>query len=307
MIASGDIGRVLLIDIDGTTVCRAEIRTAIAICNTAIAFYKALAAATAPRPMDLWRPPRDWRPEFSDDFSVTVHAIESDATNSAVWKGQKLLSCIIITVTMLAMPTFADDATVDQDLEVLAGACKMIRRIADCLVVLSGTAAALLGMLKKQFASLGCPTWMETRDAYAAGRIKPDHFTSYFYAADRGPDQTGIKPTLYAAVSKTRNLTNVHSNCLNHGNQRTVRGGLVLTDTLLKVHGRGWKYYSSVCKYLHAWRDLSRSMFIVWNREHLAKSAMRYALKVPPKPNAAVSWTKSCGSGVRRGAALTIV
>ena len=88
MIAAADLGKVLLDDVSGQTVSRAEIKAAAALNCAAKAFY-----ASIRKPQLCFRPLRGL--DGPRPFSLTVHQVMSDATNSSVWKRCKLQSCII--------------------------------------------------------------------------------------------------------------------------------------------------------------------------------------------------------------------
>ena len=70
--------------------------------------------------------------------------------------------------------------------------------------------------------------------------------------------------------------------CGRHSNELIFRSELAIIDRHLKAAGKPWKFYTSMAKLAHLWRDQSKDMFATWRRIHGDASAVRIALKMMP-------------------------
>ena len=61
------------------------------------------------------------------------------------------------------------------------------------------------------------------------------------------------------------------------------RSGLVLIDNWLQRVGAPFKYYSSLAKLMHIWRDNARQVFLSWLARFGAVEAVRHAKRMPPR------------------------
>jgi hypothetical protein len=57
----------------------------------------------------------------------------------------------------------------------------------------------------------------------------------------------------------------------------------VLADIMLAQLGSSVKYFASVAKILHCWREHARVIFAIWKLKHGAASSLKHARAVPPK------------------------
>ena len=142
-IAAADLGKVLLDDVSRYTVCRAEVLTASSLCIAAKAYYSDVSAKAA-----------------KSDFSIILHSVMSDATNSNIWKKQKLHSCIVKSLCCTEMPPVLS-GDYKSDIVEVSKRCVYLKRVADVLPCTDGSALGLLALLDKQFKSIGCPTWQQ--------------------------------------------------------------------------------------------------------------------------------------------------
>ena len=54
-------------------------------------------------------------------------------------------------------------------------------------------------------------------------------------------------------------------------------------DKMLGLLGRKYKYFASICKLVHCWRDKCKRIYDAWKEVHGAESAMRFARKLPAR------------------------
>ena len=56
-----------------------------------------------------------------------------------------------------------------------------------------------------------------------------------------------------------------------------------MIDQLLRDSSVPWTYYSSLCKLIHLWRDMSRQIYSEWKRRYGPASAERHVARLPPR------------------------
>ena len=101
-------------------------------------------------------------------------------------------------------------------------------------------------MLKKQFASVGCPTW-ERRSTPAANA----DFTVidfYGYTSDKGPEQQGVREIQQAQCLPEKDIFYADFDCVMHAAQLVIKGGLSLIDSAWKDLGRRDGYFSGCAR-----------------------------------------------------------
>lgn len=110
-------------------------------------------------------------------------------------------------------------------------------------------------------------------------------FRIWLYTSDNGPDQSSMRRNhMRRKLQHSANECIIDDNCNLHQLQIVIKNALLLIDYYLKLIGRSWKYYATVAKLSHLWRNNARSVFTGWNTMHGATSALQYAKALPPKP-----------------------
>lgn len=71
--------------------------------------------------------------------------------------------------------------------------------------------------------------------------------------------------------------------CLEHAAHLVGLQALKTADWALKMHGRDWKYFSSLATSSHTFRDLSKNLFETWCEQHGDLSGVQCAKKLWPK------------------------
>ena len=110
------------------------------------------------------------------------------------------------------------------------------------------------------------------------------HAAPQWYAntTDCGGDQVAAHKMLALELAPLDNVMYVWAPCFEHQGHLMSAGGLKLTDLLLKAHGIKWKYFSSIAKICHVWRDRAPKVFEIWNELFGAEDALAHAKKLIP-------------------------
>jgi hypothetical protein len=151
-LACADLGHVILQDMDGTTVSRAEKKTGAALMASARFFFSQLR-------LDLFGT-QDKLP-----FNLAVHSFRTDGTNSSIWQRRKLYALELESA-------FLVEAIPDHGIESHTGEAnhfilqwpdmfEHIKRVSDILPVEDGSGPGTVALIMKQLQALGCPTWQE--------------------------------------------------------------------------------------------------------------------------------------------------
>lgn len=160
-------------------------------------------------------------------------------------------------------------------------------------------------MLCKQLKSLGCPCpgddklKLNYQDAavpptehhnidystLAAQVQQQQFFRLWLYSSDNGSDQSSIKSTLLPGhIADSPSEGEVSIDCNMHQNQLIIKATLLIIDLHVAGMGRTWRYFASLAKIAHCWRDQARTVFNVWVARHGPQSAMEHAMRLPARP-----------------------
>jgi hypothetical protein len=105
----------------------------------------------------------------------------------------------------------------------------------------------------------------------------------FLYTSDGGPDQAKFKRALLAeSMGVGRHLVIV-TPCFMHCIQLVIKKGLLLLDRFLAKHGKSFKFFGSLAKISHVWRDAGGDVFDMWHSMFGAINARQFANKLPPK------------------------
>lgn len=144
-------------------------------------------------------------------------------------------------------------------------------------------------MLLKQLESLKCPTWQaataESAAAPAPGSAaQPLGPLRVFLAtSDGGPDQMKCRRLMKYEAAPDPRLFFIDVSCVMHGNHLIYKDGLVRIDSWLAKCKAKFRYFSSLAKITHVWRDLARLVFENWTSNYSAQDAMLHARTLVPK------------------------
>jgi hypothetical protein len=102
------------------------------------------------------------------------------------------------------------------------------------------------------------------------------------YLADGGSDQVAYKRLSKVANQNRLFAIDFESDCLLHIYQLIYKTGLLCIDAWLAHNRYTWKYYGSVAKLFHVWRDLAVRYFKCWVILFGPERAMLCAFANPP-------------------------
>lgn len=75
----------------------------------------------------------------------------------------------------------------------------------------------------------------------------------------------------------------IDANCGMHQMHLSVQAGLRRIERHVQRQKRHWKYFASVSKIMHCWRERARPVFETWRRLHGDESAVAHAKALPPR------------------------
>ena len=247
-VACADIGAVLLQDLNRYSVARAEVHTGAVLLMSSHKFN------------------RD-----SAECPAVIRAFEYDATNSDIWQRRSLSACRLET---LKIRTWLEDES--QDLREVSLHQK---RWCDLLPVEGKSSAATYALIGKHLASAGVSRlW---RDPHS----EPTHegtptVTVWCNTTDRGPDCVGAR-TMCETESGPYDLF-FGNDCGKHAGHIIQKGVLVLADQILKKNSKEYKYYVTLCKLIHLWRDDAAKVHNAFVELFGAEEGNKWAKHLPP-------------------------
>ena len=115
------------------------------------------------------------------------------------------------------------------------------------------------------------------------------HLDLLFYTSDAGPDEVGCRSLIHKQTMSNLFHWLFDGDCLMHQLHIIVKAILNEMDQLLKEvgacgEGQPLRYYGTLAKIMHTWRDNARQAFDVWLDVYGAVAALHHARKVPPNP-----------------------
>ena len=139
-----------------------------------------------------------------------------------------------------------------------------------------GSAMDTHALYLKHMASIGCPDWNACPFAPAGATI----CITFFLGSDGGPDEVGAKmQAMYESIPDPPSVARfVFSNqCLLHIYhlifKKSLSTGDTVCRTLRKFQTADRRYFSSLVKILHTWRDTSKKMKYVWTAKYGQQAA----------------------------------
>jgi len=262
-VSTSDFGCVVMDDVQRWAVRKGEVLAAAALTGSSWRFYKDM--------LEFWQK----QAVTASSFQLAIHAIQSDATNSSIWRRQKLHTTRICSAYALdgAEPGPWDD-----------NFCA-ISRYSDIQVVASGSAANTLAIIEKQMRALQCPTWDDMLVSLRLGVFgdTEDHYTTYLYESDAGRDEVAVRKHLEHKLSQVPSIFFVHGNCLLHQCAIIDLGEFALIDAYLLRAGKKYRYFATLAKLVNCWREQAQSMFSIWAATHGKADALMFAKSLPPR------------------------
>ena len=142
-------------------------------------------------------------------------------------------------------------------------------------------------MYRKHMWSLGCPFWADLplHHDKAGGCV----CETYIVLTDEGSDESLMKRMAEedsVAIDKLLTLNVMvcvwKLACFMHIYHLIVKKSLKTGDLIAAALGKSMKYYSTIAKILHVWRDYSKTIHGLWARISTG-AAKLYAFKRPPR------------------------
>ena len=96
----------------------------------------------------------------------------------------------------------------------------------------------------------------------------------YTDCTDKGSDQSARKRRLSAALANNPNILYVPGDCMMHAFHSAIKDGFQLLDNIIplvfdaKTLGGFCKYYSSMAKLVHVWRERASEVMTAWDQYH---------------------------------------
>jgi hypothetical protein len=105
----------------------------------------------------------------------------------------------------------------------------------------------------------------------------------WLYTSDHGPDQAKMRKVMRAQAAQCQDTLFLDIDCLMHQSQLGVKSLLVRIDEHLGFMGAKWRYFGSVAKVLHIWRDNSKRVFDIFGTMFGQAAATMCAKAKPPQ------------------------
>jgi hypothetical protein len=270
-IAASDLGCTILADVSHQSVTRYEL-------NLHGSFITACRSFHA-----------DVTENLSEPFTITTFSARGDATNSAVWQKAKLHGLEVTT----AQVVYRDDVESVVTAEDYFVRARTRTQWADPQRVLDATHKGLHSMYRKQLESLGVPLWEaapappgSNRESLSTTLKKmalPSSVALYFISSDGGGDQQKFRRVVKQETMYSLESIVVDQNCFQHSAALIVKGGLGRIDVFLRDWDVSFKYYASIAKIVHIWRDYCRDVYTTWLAMFGPVSANEHARRMVPK------------------------
>ncbi len=216
---------------------------------------------------------------------VVAHILSADATNRAVWMGQKIQGAELESFYIFEPKALSD-----------SGSCSLLhcdskRGFADAQIVEDSSAAGTHAILAKQVSGLGSFTWLDCPEldftelelvGHAAG---PRSVRLFCYTSDGGPDEVKLKKLLQVLTKDNVCVLVFGGSCGMHSCQLYVRSGLKLVDDWCRKHVPDFKikYFALLSKISQVWRDKASDMYKEFDRQFGPVAAIQYGKTMCPR------------------------
>ena len=275
-------------DVSHQTVNRWEVIFTACIQAYRKAWYKDREAMLYKSPLEIVDPPnQDGRPEPERPperrMRFAYHKVRGDATNTMKLK-RKLHSA------ETRSHYFEIDCTDKTTWSELKASETISVAVGDLLEAQHQSALGAYTMYKKQVQSTGCPlrkrSAEQLKEATELARFILVSIT-FFFGADSGGDEDKNKKFVGADCEEDDGVFAWGAACLLHQYHLCVQRSLKMADLLCKVLAPAMnqprKYFSSVVKIMHSWRDFRQKIFQHWVMLYGFASAVSCGFRrVPP-------------------------
>ncbi len=196
--------------------------------------------------------------------SFVSESFSSDATNSAVWRGEKLIGLHLDAVYVFPN-----------------GRARSFAAFADLLPARFSNYSGVHAAMRKQLDGLGSPPWCfpASPDVPLIGRI----IRLWFVTSDGGPDQTAFKKALLWETEPDPWTIVMTCHCFMHVTQLIYRSGLEMVDQWLAEQTISWRYFSSLTKLCQVWRELSQRIQANVLNDFGPLAARQHCSSLPPR------------------------
>jgi hypothetical protein len=171
------------------------------------------------------------------------------------------------------------------------------KMFADLQCVHDKSARGTFALLDKQLKSVGCPrpplpTVGVDQDQHQDEFERDDDsqpiedfrcLRSFLYTSDGGADQVRYKKVAAHCIAGFPLMLFVAVSCAMHNCQLVVKSGINTIDVWAKEQHKTWRYFSSLAKLVHIWRDYAKAIYDHWAVVHGATSAQQHARTLIPK------------------------
>jgi hypothetical protein len=267
--AARTVGAVALVDTSRQVICKAECKADAALYQNARCFhaFKALTAA------------------------LTIIRTEQDATNTNVWRKNKVMNFVRQTISVDLECCSAMQSLMTKGLHPATWFDPAISKdqlTGDLLVPESGCAGHAAALFEKQLRSSGCPSIMDLVHLLHSRRTTEfTDFTVFMLASDGGPDQVKQKKHWQAVVEDAQSLLVFDLHCWFHVYSRQSEGHLRKVEDGVRAFPGvplEWKYYPSLCKISQCSRDLAPEMYTMWGSKFGANAQHHRGRRMVPRP-----------------------
>jgi len=242
-VACSDVGALLLQPLDRWAVARAEVHTGSGLLLSSHKFN----TGSAP---------------------LIVRALEFDATNSSIWQKRSLNACRLET---LKFSSWLEDGLNLTDVSVHQ------RRWCDLLPVENKSARGTYSLVAKHLHSAGVPRLWRDEPAECEGEPQ---ITAWACCTDRGSDCVGCRAMIVDEAGPCD--IPFQNDCGKHAGHCIVQATLKLADMVLAKLGKEYKYYATLTKLIHLWRDMAKDFYDTWVVVFTAVDANKCARTLPP-------------------------
>jgi hypothetical protein len=162
----------------------------------------------------------------------------------------------------------------------------------DILPVGHGSAEAAFAMYQKQLDSIGCPSWRRPETDRVRSELLRDTCNvtiavSHFIGADSGGDEAKNFTLIRNDVAEDWNTYAWGGACMLHQYHLMCHKSLKFADNLCKVLYSvmlsRFKYFSSIVKLLHCFRDHSKAIYKQWALCYGVLEASQLVKNKPPQ------------------------
>eukprot|EP00435_Cladocopium_sp_Y103_P049890 s1306_g15.t1 len=256
-ISLADIGKVILDDISGATVCRCELKCGAALIANARHFYEVMKVTM-----------RDSR---NTGFGLFFHAYRQDATNGR----EKVVAVELHSA-------YVSNVLPEEETKLAWHHFNTQKSLSDLGIVGNETGDGCIGVTLRGLKSLGCPSWRDLQSQPEPMQTLTEHI--FMVTTDNGPNECAARRSIAAEISGLSNVYFFEQSCLEHGPHLVVMGSLNLADELLEMKGCSWKYWSSLAMFAHAARDVAKPLYQSYAARWGALLAKQSVKAIFPRP-----------------------